>query len=40
MLQCKAFSAMVVHSLMQLVMGGYTTINVNREVGPSFRNAR
>jgi hypothetical protein len=36
MLQCKGFSAMVVHSLMQLVMGGQTAINVNGEVGTFF----
>jgi hypothetical protein len=31
---------MIVHRLMQLVMGGQTAINVNGEVGPFFRNAR
>jgi hypothetical protein len=39
-LVCKGFSAMLVHHLMQLVMGGQTAINVNGEIGPFFRNAR
>lgn len=36
----KGFLAMMVHRLMQLVMGGQTAINVNGEIGPFFRNAR
>jgi hypothetical protein len=36
----KGFSGMIVHRLMQLFMGGQTTINVHAEVGPFFRNAR
>jgi hypothetical protein len=39
-LVCKGFLVMLVHRLMQLVMGGQTAINVNREIGPFFRNAR
>ncbi|KAK1615152.1 hypothetical protein QYE76_020669 [Lolium multiflorum] len=39
-LHWKGFSGMIVHRLMQLVMGGQTTINVNGEVGPFFRSAR
>ena len=39
-LRRKGFSAMMVHRLMQLVSGGQTTINVNGEVGPYFRNKR
>jgi hypothetical protein len=31
---------MMVHRLMQLVMGGQTAINVNGEVGAFFRNVR
>jgi hypothetical protein len=36
----KAFSAMMVHRLMQLVMGDQTAINVNGEIRLFFRNAR
>ncbi|KAK1694372.1 hypothetical protein QYE76_011069 [Lolium multiflorum] len=36
----KGFSGMMVHRLMQLVMGGHTAVNVNGEVGAFFRNAR
>jgi exonuclease III len=36
----KGFSGMMVHRLMQLVMGGQTAINVNGEVGAFFRNVR
>jgi hypothetical protein len=36
----KGFSALMVHRLMQLVMGGQTAINVNGEIGPFFWNAR
>jgi hypothetical protein len=39
-LVCKGFSAMLVHRLMQLVMGGQTAINVNGEIGTFFCNAR
>ena len=34
------FSVMMVHRLMQLVKGGRTAINVNREIGNFFRNGR
>ena len=36
----KGLSPMMVHRLMQLVQGGQTSIDVNGEVGPFFRNAR
>jgi hypothetical protein len=35
----KGFSVMTVHRLMQLVQGGQTSINVNREIWPFFCNA-
>jgi hypothetical protein len=36
----KGFDAAVVHRLMQLVSGGQTTISINEEVCPFFRNKR
>jgi hypothetical protein len=39
-LRCKGFDSGAVNRIMQLVSGGQTTISINGEVGPFFRNKR
>jgi hypothetical protein len=39
-LLAKGFDPAYVHRIMQLVTGGHTTISINGEVGPYFRNKR
>ena len=36
----KGFDSGIIHSLMQLVSGGQTSIAINGEIGPFFRNKR